>query len=457
MLGGTVLIALIRFVVSLGGVILLFSRISKSRFEPKKTLLCYVGFSAAIIAAACVWYVFAWDSCVRMAAFVMYLCFSLLAIYISDDRIFLTVYKLAFTFYLMAVFLIGGIEVSILFFDRNVWADIVTRIILIVAMTFFIERKIKISLLNFSDYVESELDRFSAAVMIISLLSGIGFILNPNIEEQTPYRLFQIAMNFYLTAALQLLVYRLYLHIGREKEYQKENQLIQMNHRLLERNMELLEEAALDGRKIRHNIRYHNAVIAEYALKGQNEELLQYLQQYKKDLDENAPQIICDNTTLNHLLLIYTRWAKRENIEVELNVEVGSDFPIPGINLVTILANAYENAIYGCIEVKMQGDLRKCFISLMVKEKGNKLVICCKNTCRFETELKYGQSKSDFTSNISVSSIIKEVQEYGGEYDFKNDNGTFVFRLVMNLSQDDGQKNNLKGDIPLKDRIRKLK
>ena len=215
MLGGTVWIALIRFMISLGGVILLFSRISKSRFEPKKTLLCYTGFSVIIIIAACVWYVLAWDSCVRMVALVMYLCFSLLAIYISNDRIFLTVYKLAFTFYLMAVFLIVGIEISILFFDRNVWADIVTRVVLIVIMTLFIERKVKISLLNFSDYVESELDRFSAAVMIISLLFGIGFILNPNVREQTLYRLFQISMNFFLTAALQLLVYRLYLHIGR--------------------------------------------------------------------------------------------------------------------------------------------------------------------------------------------------------------------------------------------------
>ena len=34
---------------------------------------------------------------------------------------------------------------------------------------------------------------------------------------------------------LQLLVFRLYLHIGKEKEYQKENQLMQMTHRLLER------------------------------------------------------------------------------------------------------------------------------------------------------------------------------------------------------------------------------
>ena len=32
-------------------------------------------------------------------------------------------------------------------------------------------------------------------------------------------------------------------------------------------------------------------------------------------------------------------------------------------------------------------------------------------------------------------SIIKTAENYDGEYDFKNDNGVFVFRLVMNIPQ----------------------
>lgn len=58
---------------------------------------------------------------------------------------------------------------------------------------------------------------------------------------------------------------------GREKEYQKENQLMQMNQRLLERNMELLEESVEAGRRIRHDARHHNALIAEYARSEQIE------------------------------------------------------------------------------------------------------------------------------------------------------------------------------------------
>lgn len=352
----------------------------------------------------------------------------------SSDPVFLSVYKLALTFYLLAVFLISGIEVSSIFFHGNVWVDIVVRILLILAMALFIDRKIKESIRGFGRYVESELDRFSVAVMVISILFGIGFIMNPNIiQEQTPFRLFQITMNLFLTGALQLLVFRLYLHIGKEREYQREKQLIEMNHRLLERNMELMEESVEAGRRIRHDARHHNAVIAEYARRDQKAELLQYLKEYEKEMDAGIPEAICANMAVNNLLSVYTEKAGKEEIKVTLDVELERDLAIPSIDLVAILANAYENAIYGCMEVKKQSDRRECFIYLMIKKKNNKLVVCCKNTCRMETSLKNGQPKLETTGGIGVLSIIKTAEKYGGEYDFRNDNGVFVFRLILKI------------------------
>ena len=438
MLGGSVYIAMLRFAISLTGTILLFSLLSTPRFDRKKTILCYGCFSIIIIATACIWYVLDWESCVRSVAFVMYIFFSLFAIYMSRGPLLLSLYKLALTFYLLAVFLIGGIEISVVFFNRNVWADIAARILLILVMAVFIQRYVKNSIRDFSNYVEHDLDHFSIIVIIMSILFGIGFILNPTIREQTPYRLFQIFMNFFLPGSLQLLLYRLYLHIGKEKAYQEENQLMQMNHRLLERNMELMEEAVESGRRIRHDVRHHNAVIAEYARRGQLAELLQYLNEYDRETDEHIPKAICANIAVNNILSAYTRKAQREQIKVILDVELCKTLTIPSIDLVTILANAYENAIYGCLEMKKQAAERECFIRLMIKKKKNKLVICCKNTCRIETELKDGQPKPEFTGGVGVSSIIKTADNYNGEYDFKNDNGVFIFRLIMNLpSQED--------------------
>ncbi len=433
MLGGSVFMAFLRFAISLAGTVLLFSLMSESRFHTKKTVICYGCFGLVLVLAACVWYVADWENCVRMVAFVMFICFAAFAVWISSDPIFLSMYKLAFTFYLLAVFLIGGIEISVLFFHRNLWADIVARVILILLMAHMIKKYVKNSMRGFSLYVEQELDHFSVMVMILSVLFGIGFIMKPGVLEHTPYRLFQIGVNFFLTGSLQLLVFRLYLHIGKEKEYLRENQLVKMNQRLLERNMELLEEFVENGRQIRHDARHHNAVIAEYARYGQNEELLRYLEAYQKETEKGSVKVICRNTAVNNILLAYTRRAQQEQIRVTMDIEPDQDLMIPNIDLVTILANAYENAIFGCVEVKKRQPQRECLIHLMIRRKIHKLVIFCSNTCTIETEMKNGQTKPEFTGGIGVLSIVKTAEKYDGEYDFQNDNGVFIFRLIMNI------------------------
>jgi len=435
MLGGSVYIAFIRFAISLTGVILLFSVMSESRYSRKKTIACYGVFGIVAILLTCIWYVADWKSCVRTAAFAMYMCFSAFSIFISKDSVYLCIYKLALTFYLLAVFLIGGLETAIIFFNRNIWADIITRIVLILIMTFFIQKKLKNSIKAFGDYVEKEADRFSVVAMIICILFGIGFILNPNFNE-SPFRIYQITVNFVLVGTLQLLVFRFYLHVGKEKEYERENQLIQMNHRLLERQLESQEEYAEEGRRIRHDVRHNNAVIAEYIRRGQNEELLQYLKEYDKEIEQNAPENICANAAVNNILSAYTRKAKKEQIKVTLDIGIGKDLTIPNIDMVAIIANAYENAIFACKEVKKYSDGRECFIHFMIKKRNNKLSILCRNTCRMEIELKNGQPKTEFTGGIGVSSIIKAAEKYDGKYDFKNDNGVFTFRLIMNIPPD---------------------
>ena len=120
-----------------------------------------------------------------------------------------------------------------------------------------------------------------------------------------------------------------------------------------------------------------------------------------------------------------------------MDIDLDRNITIPNIDLVTILANAYENAIYGCMEVKKQSKERECFIHLMIKRKQHKLVIYCSNTCRVETELKNGQPKPEFTGGIGVLSIIKTAENFDGEYDFKNDDGVFVFRLIMNIPSEE--------------------
>lgn len=391
------LVALVRMVISIGGTVLLFFLMSEPKLEKKKARVCCLCFYLLLVMLTCLWYALSQETFARFGALAAYLCFGVFAVWISRDSLYVSLYKLALVFYLLSVFMIGGIEVSVIFFHRNVWADIFTRMALIGLMAFFIDKKIKSSIRGFSGYVENELDRFSVAVMMLSLFFGIGFILNPSVHDQTPYRLMQIAMNFFLTGILQVLVFRLYLHIGREKEYRHENQLMEMNHRLLERNMELLAAS-----------------------------------------EEEAEEKICGNAAVNRILAAYAAQARREQVKVMLDVEFGSNPGIPNIDLITILANAWENALYGCMEAKKEEAGRECSIRLMVRRKRNKLVIYCSNTCKAEAGIEKGLPRPEDSGGIGAMSIVKTVEKFDGEYDFQNDNGVFIFRLVMNIPQEEG-------------------
>ena len=176
-----------------------------------------------------------------------------------------------------------------------------------------------------------------------------------------------------------------------------------MNNRLLERQLETLEESVETGRRIRHDVRHHIAVIAEFTRRGQRKELLQYLKEYEEEIAQNIPETICANAAVNNILVAYTSKARNEGIQVTLDVKVGKDVLVSSLDLVTILANAYENAIYACMEVKKNQKGRECFIHLMLKIRKGKLIIICRNTCRIEAEFEDGKPKSEFTGGPVLS------------------------------------------------------
>ena len=175
MLGGSVLIALLRFIISLIGVNIFYALMSEARYGRKKTIIYGACFYTVMLLLACIWYVIDWENCVKIVALAMYIGFAFFVVYMSKGPFYLSMYKLAFTYYLLAIFLIGGIEFAIIFFDGSVWADIGARIVLIILIALFINRYLRDSIKAFGAYVEKELDWFSVTLMIFSLVCGIGF------------------------------------------------------------------------------------------------------------------------------------------------------------------------------------------------------------------------------------------------------------------------------------------
>ena len=66
--------------------------------------------------------------------------------------------------------------------------------------------------------------------------------------------------------------------------------------------------------------------------------------------------------------------------------------------------------------------------------KAGKLFIVVENTCKEEILFKDGlpdQSRLRQRKGIGISSIVKSVEKYGGDVDFRSENGKFISRIIV--------------------------
>ncbi len=208
------------------------------------------------------------------------------------------------------------------------------------------------------------------------------------------------------------------------------NSQIEQHQAILLKKLEIMEESEEAARCLRHDFRHHIRNITEYARMGQIEELLRYLGEYDKEVENTARQRLCANPVIDNVLTVYGSQAHKEGIETEFAITTDSDAGIGAVDMVAILANLMENAIHGCQESGKE----HMWIRVQMGMKAGKLLIVVENTCREELVFRDGlpdQPGVRQRKGIGISSIVKSVEKYGGDVDFKSENGRFISRIII--------------------------
>lgn len=195
--------------------------------------------------------------------------------------------------------------------------------------------------------------------------------------------------------------------------------------------IESMQEAVEATGRARHDMRHHNLLIAQYAENGQLDEILHYLGEYEKTNDSYAQPTYCENLTANNILSAYVRKAKKHGIEVRLNTTLEQNITIHDIDLVIMLANLMENAIHGCIHSGKPEQV----IELFIGRKASKIVIYTRNTAAEDIVFENGIPLSPSGEGIGITSILHSAAAYGGEYDFRMEDGVFSCQLLLKASK----------------------
>lgn len=239
-------------------------------------------------------------------------------------------------------------------------------------------------------------------------------------------------ISFVLLITIIITVYVVFFYTIRYMNEAARTKQAELQSTFLLSQIEAMQEAVEATGRARHDMRHHNLLIAQYAENGQLNEILHYLGEYEKTSDNHAQPAYCENLAANNILSAYVRKAKKHGIEVRLNTALEQNTAIHDIDLVVMLANLMENAIHGCIH----SGKSEQFIELYIGHKASKLVIYTRNTAGEDIVFENGIPLSVNGEGIGVSSILHSAAEYGGECDFRLEDGVFCCQLLLKVAKD---------------------
>ncbi len=422
MLGGSFWVAMLRNGLSAFLMMSVFLLLDRPKLPMKKTILYYVAYGVGLNFLYSLWYMVSVRSFIKLSGLSSLLLVGVFCFAMSGEGIYLSMYKLALAFYFLAICVVLGIDISRMWFDGNLWVDLLIRIIIISIVLLFVTKKFRRSFLYNLDFLREEMDLFSVVTMLISVMAASIIIYWPSGHQLSMGNIVRLLANLIMAGIVQYTVFHLYIHLGKEHVYQEENRILAMNEQLLRFQRALADEAEERAARIRHDVRHHCLLIQDYVKKGEMDQLLYYLNQYIEDVECAGVKRICENRTVDSILSVYARRAEMKGTKVEIDAAVAEHSPVRAIDLVAILANVCENAIHGA----EQSGIADAKIKMSIRQKGHKLVIQCRNT------ISPGQ-KFEGAAGTGMASIRKTAQRYDGETDFSVEDGMFVTRILLNI------------------------
>ncbi len=202
--------------------------------------------------------------------------------------------------------------------------------------------------------------------------------------------------------------------------------LVRQNAEYLSIRLSALQNAEETYRRLRHDMRHHLEMIAEYAKEGETEAILAYIKEYSIEVSETAVKQYALNKTINSILSVYAGKAGENGVAFSVRCNVPAELTVRDIDLIALLGNLLENALHGC---QKSGKEQPC-IKIHIRVKNSKLIIVCGNTCPDELKLSGNLPAG---KSIGISSILAVCRKYDGNLDYKVENGTCSACAILNL------------------------
>lgn len=196
--------------------------------------------------------------------------------------------------------------------------------------------------------------------------------------------------------------------------------------------MYLRESAERDEefRHFRHDVRHHIGVLENLARGGDADRMLEYIQEFNKEIPgAPAEQIRSGNRIMNALLFEARLKAKAVGVDVEVKGTLCEPFFVADYDLCTIVSNLVDNAIeyeaahdMNRVSVKMATDVGSAVIEVRNQvEEGLNAEQVIRSTSKQDKEIH----------GFGISNVRRAVAKNKGEITFSRDGDEFVAQVTL--------------------------
>ena len=214
------------------------------------------------------------------------------------------------------------------------------------------------------------------------------------------------------------------------KYVEKKN--IEYQNRLLERQVQEVQNIYMTMRGWRHDYHNHLQSMKAYVKMGQYEKLDEYLTLLEQDLDQVNQLIESGNVNLDAILNSKISLALKNGIEVDYKATCPEELTVSDIDLCALIGNLIDNAVEAC-EKLPEGERR--FIRIYIGVLKKQLYISITNA----TNEVVRKLDSEYITNKrgnhghGLKRINLVVDKYEGYINRQNEPGVFVTEIMLPL------------------------
>lgn len=252
-------------------------------------------------------------------------------------------------------------------------------------------------------------------------------------EEELQKQIYMTLINFVLLLFIVLITGGL---LSRYYSFKKQ-ELLEERNKILEGHYQILGKKYDKTHEVLHDVKNHLASIYCLAIETQSEQLVNYITSMNNDLLKLSHTVLTGNKMLDIILNDKMETMQKEEIQFDYNIQdVQLEF-IEDKDLVSLLANALNNAI----ESAKESEAKVIHFNLYTYNEALvtfKLVNSCDNIPKTKgKQLITTKDEKDF-HGYGMKSMYKTAEKYGGRLSWEYSTEAKAFTLSITLPRKGG-------------------